>query len=95
MVDLIFHIFFLLRTIYLVEHGRIGAREISNIQVIKDKTKKGALVDGLINDKWLARDKKGFFEIGPRSYVEIRDYIEGEMARCNKDPATLPQILFY
>ena len=79
----------------IVEHGRIGAREIANIQVIKDKTKKGTLVDGLIKDKWLVRDSKGFFEIGPRSYVEIRDYIEGEMTRCNKDLTMFPQILFY
>ena len=52
-------------------------------------------MDALIIEKWLVRDRRGFFEIGPRSYVEIRNYIEGEMARCNMDLATLPQILFY
>ena len=78
-----------------MEHGKIGARGISNVQIMKDKNKKAALVDTLISGKWLVRDRKGFFEIGPRSHVEIRDFIEGEMDKYSKDQASLPQILFY
>ena len=50
---------------------------------------------------WLARDDRNFWVVGPRSYLELRDYIESCLreglpeAELAPALAQLPQILFY
>ena len=58
-------------------------------------------LQSLLQQGWLERNDRNFWEVGPRAYLELRGHIEGvmranlEAAALEEQLAQLPQILFY
>ena len=77
----------------LLDLKKIGINEIRNIPILPIN-KASNVVDKLLVDKWLIRNSVGYFEIGARSYLEIRQFLESELGKRENSNA-LPQVLYY
>lgn len=84
--------------ILLADIQQIGTTEIHNnarMLGVDHKQKSINIIDQLAEDRWLIRNARSYFEIGPRSYLEIRPFLETQFAQAGAELSSLPQVLFY
>ncbi len=92
----------------LVERRFISSREVHDVIKLpsKDITRADVaeLVDRFGKDGWLMRDARGFWELGPRSFLEMSAHISDLVAALEENESSsaahlkasdLPQIIMY
>ena len=80
----------------LIDMKQIGTTEIRNLTQPNQKPYASNVIDALVEERWIVRNVRGYFELGPRSFLEIRPFLEAETAKQPAESSvSLPQILFY
>jgi len=79
---------------FLVEMKKAGAQEVRSLAQSISVPKASEVVETLLENVWLVKDAQGYFEIGPRSYLEIRQFLEAEAGK-QENAEALPQVLYY
>lgn len=93
--------FFKTVAFYVLDSDFIGQTEIEEMKPKGfDNQAIGALMNKFVYEKWFQRNARGYWELAPRSYAELRTAFEANIFETDENDADtriskLPQIIFY